>query len=94
MNAALQAFNCGTPAPPPTPPDGAHARMSDMQNFAAQANAWQTSQQAIERCLVEATNAMDHGTSARVADYNQRVVKNDQATAAWQTATGAPSAHH
>jgi len=87
-NAALAAYNCGTPSPPPAVPHGQRATPEQMQTFAARAQAWQTEQQAIVRCLAAAQTAMDQRTAALVDEYTQRSSQGTQAAAAWQAAAG------
>lgn len=94
LSSAIQAYNCGTPAPPPAAPRANHPRQAELQQFAEQANAWQTSQQAIARCIFAAQATMDQRTAARVDEYNQRLNQGNQASAAWQAATGAPVGGH
>jgi hypothetical protein len=88
LSAALTAYNCGTPAPPPTPPNGARATPLQMQGFTERVMAWQTAQQAILQCVQSAQNAMDTRTQARVDEFNQRSTQGAQASAAWQAAAG------
>ena len=88
-NAALAAYNCGTPAAAPTPPNGARATPQQMQSFAEHAQQWQAAQVAILQCVQTAQNAMDARTQARVDEFNQRSSQAAQASTAWQTAAGA-----
>jgi hypothetical protein len=88
LNTALAAYNCGTPAAPPTPPNGARATAQQMQSFAEHAQQWQAAQQQLGQCLQAAQNAMDARTQARVDEFNQRSSQGAQASAAWQAAAG------
>lgn len=88
LNAALAAYNCGVPAPPPTAPNGARATQQQLQSFAEHAQQWQVAQQAIGQCLQAAQTAMDTRTQARVDEFNQRSSQGAQASSAWQAAAG------
>jgi hypothetical protein len=91
LNAAVQAYNCGTPTPPPAAPRAQHPSQHDLQAWAEQATQWQTAQQALAQCMFAAQQAMDQRTTARVDEYNQHVNQNSQAAAAWQSSQ---STHH
>ena len=94
LSAAIQAYNCGTPAEPHAAPRDSHPSQAALQAYAQQANAWQTSQQELGRCVFAAQLAMDQRSAARVDEYNQRLSQGTQAAAAWQAASGPAASGH
>jgi hypothetical protein len=94
MNAALARFNCGAAAAPPAVPNGRRASASDMQALQARITAWQTQQQQLGQCAATAVGAMDQQVKSRVDVYDQHGTENQQASAAWQAATGATLSSH
>ncbi|MFT3728303.1 MAG: hypothetical protein QM759_10820 [Terricaulis sp.] len=87
-NATLAAYNCGTPAEAPTPPNGQRATPQQMQSFTERAQQWQAAQVAILQCVTSAQNAMDTRTQARIDEFNQRSNQAAQAATAWRAAAG------